>query len=148
MSKGHLSRKRVQLQKGNGEVVGQQEEQTVTVDDCCLPVASELEAYSKINPDIILFLMEISKKEQEHRHKIENKQAEIVEVNNNYSYNVNRRGMLYAFLIIVLSLFFSGFLIYFEKNIAGSIFGGVTLATTIAIFMPRRRRSNVEDSDN
>lgn len=148
MANGKLSRKKTQVQQGNGELLGQQEEQTVMVDDCCLPTASELQAYSEINPDIVSFLMEISKKEQEHRHKIESKKVEIVKVNNKYSYTVNNRGMLYAFLVIIVSAIISAFLIYTEKNIAGSIFAGSALLTTIAIFRPRLNSHKEADQKN
>ena len=76
MSKHSISTRETQV--GIGNTVGKQVEQTVSVDDLSLPTAQELEAYQKINPDIVEFLLETSRKEQEHRHKTEDKKMEII----------------------------------------------------------------------
>ena len=63
MSKHSISTRETQVDIGN--TVGKQVEQTVSVDDLSLPTAQELEAYQKINPNIVEFLLETSRKEQE-----------------------------------------------------------------------------------
>ncbi|MFI3259466.1 MAG: DUF2335 domain-containing protein [Rikenellaceae bacterium] len=139
----------------NTKGVGRHIEQSVTMDDCCLPNASELEAYKSVNVDIVPYLMEMARKEQEHRHSIEKSNVEILKENNDvvranceYSYKANTRGMTYAFLIIVLSSICSAVLIYFDKSLAGSIFGGTALLTAIAIFRPRSNNHKESDQKN
>ena len=79
MGKQELKRKETAVVSPNGE--GKQYEQTLTVDDTCLPSAEELTAYQAIDPNIVTFLMDVSKKEQEHRHKMERDKLRVVDKN-------------------------------------------------------------------
>lgn len=66
MAKQQYSQKETQISTNAG--VGKQIERSVTVDDLSLPSPSELEAYKKINPEIVSYLVNAAKKEQQHRH--------------------------------------------------------------------------------
>lgn len=95
MGKQELKRKETAVVSPNGE--GKQYEQTLTVDDTCLPSAEELTAYQAIDPNIVTFLMDVSKKEQEHRHKMERDKLRVVDKNERRVFRVNWWGMFFAF---------------------------------------------------
>lgn len=62
-----------------GEAIGTQLEQTVLFDDLSLPSPQELREYNAINPKLVEFLLEQTKKEQEHRHRLDNQKMKILE---------------------------------------------------------------------
>lgn len=95
MGKQELKRKETAVVSPNGE--GKQYEQTLTVDDTCLPSAEELTAYQAIDPNIVTFLMDVSKKEQEHRHKMERDKLRVVDKNERRVFRVNWWGMFFTF---------------------------------------------------
>ena len=74
MAKQSISRKETQV--STGDSVGKQLEQTVSVDDNSLPSPQELSQYQKISPNIVEFLIETARKEQEHRHYMEKEKLE------------------------------------------------------------------------
>lgn len=98
MSKHSISTRETQVDIGN--TVGKQVEQTVSVDDLSLPTAQELEAYQKINPNIVEFLLETSRKEQEHRHKTEDKKMEIIRYSEHKNGRMNWWGMFFCLSFI------------------------------------------------
>ena len=100
MSKHSISTRETQV--GIGNTVGKQVEQTVSVDDLSLPTAQELEAYQKINPNIVEFLLETSRKEQEHRHKTEDKKMEIIRYSALKNGRMHWWGMFFSFLSFVV----------------------------------------------
>lgn len=65
----------------NGDAVGNQIEQTVSVDDNILPAPQELAEYQKIDPKIVDFLIKSSEREQQHRHKQDEKKLKILNYN-------------------------------------------------------------------
>ena len=64
----------------NGDAVGNQIEQTVSVDDNILPAPQELAEYQKIDPKIVDFLIKSSEREQQHRHKQDEKKLKILTI--------------------------------------------------------------------
>lgn len=76
MAKQSISRKETQV--STGDSVGKQLEQTVSVDDNSLPSPQELSQYQKISPNIVEFLIETARKEQEHRHYMEKEKLELI----------------------------------------------------------------------
>lgn len=60
MAKQVVNQRETQVATQDG--VGKQVVQTFTVDDTCLPSPDELAAYQKVDPNIIPFLIEVSKK--------------------------------------------------------------------------------------
>lgn len=113
MGKQELKRKETAVVSPNGE--GKQYEQTLTVDDTCLPSAEELTAYQAIDPNIVTFLMDVSKKEQEHRHKMERDKLRVVDKNERRVFRVNWWGMFFAFLSIVVLVGLSGYALYLDS---------------------------------
>ena len=63
MGKHELKQRETQVATNNG--VGKEMEQTITVDDNCLPSPQELAAYKEIDPRIVDYLINASVKEQD-----------------------------------------------------------------------------------
>ena len=80
MAKQSIKQRETQVPTDSG--VGKQFEQTFTIEDVSLPSPQELEAYKKINPNIVDFLLSASKKEQEHRHDMDVEKYHILENTN------------------------------------------------------------------
>ena len=77
----------------NGDTVGNQIEQTVSVDDNILPSPQELAEYQQINPKIVDFLIKASEREQQHRHKQDEKKLKIISYNEHKVGRMNWWGM-------------------------------------------------------
>ena len=133
MGKQELKRKETAVVSPNGE--GKQYEQTLTVDDTCLPSAEELTAYQEIDPNIVTFLMDVSKKEQEHRHKMERDKLRVVDKNERRVFRLNWWGMFYAFLSIVVLVGLSGYALYLDKPWFAGILGAGTFVSIVYIFV-------------
>lgn len=79
----------------NGDAVGNQIEQTVSVDDNILPAPQELAEYQKIDPKIVDFLIKSSEREQQHRHKQDEKKLKILNYNEHKVGRMNWWGMFF-----------------------------------------------------
>ncbi len=134
MAKQELKTRQTQVRGSNGDQ-GQQLEHTFTIDDSCLPPSAELQAYKDIHPDLINFLLETSKKEQLHRHNMDGKKMKTIIYDSKRMHRINMMGMFYAFLIMIAGLGFSAYLIYNNKDVIGTIFGGVSIITAASIFI-------------
>ena len=77
----------------NGDTVGNQIEQTVSVDDNILPSPQELAEYQQVNPKIVDFLIKASEREQQHRHKQDEKKLKIISYNEHKVGRMNWWGM-------------------------------------------------------
>jgi len=134
MAKQELKRKETSVRDSGGQQ-GQQVEHTFTIDDSCLPSALELQAYKGINPELITFLLETSKKEQNHRHSIDTKKMKTIAFESKSIHRINILGMILAFLIMMGGMAFSVYLIYLDKIITGSVFGGSTILIAASMFI-------------
>jgi uncharacterized membrane protein len=132
MTRQELKRKETQVSAPNGD--GKQLEQTFTIDDNWLPSPEDLIAYKQIDPNILQFLLDVAKKEQNHRHAIEKKKINIISREGRREFRINLWGMFFAFLILLVGFCFSAYLLYLGSNVIGTIFGGVSLISAAALF--------------
>jgi uncharacterized membrane protein len=140
MPKQELKQKQTQVADKNG-VRGQHVEQTLTVDDSCwLPPASELSQYQAIDPNIVSFIIDTTKKEQEFRHDFDRKRLKIFNKGNKREFWINLWGMIFALFVMVLGLGLAALLIYLDKPTIGTIFGSAALLIAASIFI--RRKTN------
>ena len=131
MAKQSISRKETQV--STGDSVGKQLEQTVSVDDNSLP--QELSQYQKISPNIVEFLIETARKEQEHRHYMEKEKLELIKESEQKDAKMNIRGMRFAFLSLVIFMGITAFALYLDKPWFSGIFGGITILSIMSIFV-------------
>jgi len=134
MTKQQISTRQTAIEDRTGKQ-GRQLEQTLTVDDSILPSPVELEQYKLIDPSIVSFIIDTTKKEQSFRHDFEKSRLKIFDRVGRREYMINWWGMFFAALVMFSGLALSAFLIYSDKVIIGSIFGGSTLVIAAATFM-------------
>ena len=131
MGKQQLSQKETQVS------IGKQLEQTLIVDDNSLPTPEELAAYKAVEPKIVDFLIETSKKEQEHRHKIDNDKIVIIKKSERRITTINITGMFFAFLSIIVLVGLSAYALYLDKPWFAGIVGVGTIASVASVFVHR-----------
>ena len=136
MAKQTLSKKQTHVQHSNGK--GVQQEQTEIFDDNLLPDATEIQALHELDPNILDWLKERAKVEQEFRHQAHNKRTAIIEKNVTSENTLNILGVTFAFLIIMAGMAFSTFLIIKGQVITGTIFSGATILYAAALFVKKR----------
>ena len=129
MGKQQLSQKETQVG------IGKQLEQTLIVDDNSLPTPEELSAYKAVDPKIVDFLIETSKKEQEHRHKIDNDKISIIKKSEKRITTINVAGMFFAFLSIIVLVGLSAYALYLDKPWFAGIVGVSTIASVASVFV-------------
>ena len=110
-------------------------EQTITVDDNCLPSPQELAAYKEIDPRIVDYLINASVKEQEHRHRMDNNKISIIRRSDRRDGRMNWWGMCFAFLSIVVMVVLAGYALYLDKHLFAGFMGARTLISIASIFI-------------
>lgn len=130
MAKQQISQRETQV--GN---LGKQLEQTLIVDDNSLPTPEELAAYKAVDPTIVDFLIETSRKEQDHRHKIDNDKIAIIKKNERKTTTINITGMFFAFLSIIVLVGLSAYALYLDKPWFAGIVGIGTIASVASVFV-------------
>lgn len=145
MAKQSISRKETEVSMGNS--VGKQLEQTVSVDDNSLPSPQELQLYQQIDPQIIPFLIETSKKEQNHRHCMDKEKLKILKNSERKNWRMNWWGMFFAFCFLVLFMVVAAFALYLDKTWFSALFGGTAIATVVSIFIDAGKNSSKNDEE-
>lgn len=133
MGKQEIKQKETQVSTEQG--VGKQLEQIYTVDDNCLPSPQELAAYKQIDPRIVEYLIDASVKEQNHRHKMDEKKLKILAKADGRIGRMNWWGMFFAFLCLVALLAVVALALYLDKQWLAAILGGTTIVTIVSIFV-------------
>lgn len=115
--------------------VGKQFEQTLTINDVSLPSPQELEAYKKVNPDIVKFLLETASKEQAHRHQMDVEKINMLNQSDRRVVRINVLGMTFAFCSLPVMMGVAALMLYLDHPWFASFFGGVSLVAVISIFL-------------
>lgn len=134
MAKQQISQRETQVPN-----LGKQLEQTFIVDDNSLPAPEELSAYKAIDPKIVEFLIETSKKEQEHRHKIDNDKIVIIKKNESRTTTINVVGMIFAFFCIIAFVGLTGYALYLDRPWFASFMGAGALVSVASVFIQRTK---------
>ena len=137
MGKQEIKQKETQVSTEQG--IGKQLEQTYTVDDNCLPSPQELEAYQRIDPNIVRYLIDASVKEQNHRHKMDEKKLKIVAKADGRIGRMNWWGMFFAFLCLIALLAVVAYALYLDKQWLAGILGGTTIVSVISLFVRKEQ---------
>lgn len=133
MGKQEIKKRETQVATEQG--VGKQLEQVYTVDDNCLPSPQELEAYQRINPNIVSYLINASVKEQEHRHKMDEKKLKILANADGRIGRMNWWGMFFAFFCLIALSAVVAYALYLDKPWLAGILGGTTIVSVISLFV-------------
>jgi len=132
------------VRKGNQSGIQIQEE----IDDSLLPSPEELQKYKELDENIINWLKERAEKEQNFRHKFNLERLKLTGKHIKNEALINTLGLIFAFVIMVLSLPISAYLILNGHTIVGSILGGATLLTVITAFLSKVKSNNNEKTVN
>ncbi len=133
MAKQQINQKETQVATSQGQA--KQIEQTLTVDDSSLPSPQDLAAYKAIDPKIVEHLLELAKKEQDHRHDIDNQKMKMIRRTESRTERMNFWGMTFAFLCMVLFIGLTAFALYLDKPWFAGFFGLTSLVSIISIFI-------------
>ena len=93
-----------------------------------LPAPEDLAAYGQISPDLIVRIVAASEDERAHRHLMDVQQSRRASM-----------GLAAGFIVAVLFLLVSAWLIYNDHDIAGTVLGSFDLVALTAVFVLGRR---------
>lgn len=105
-------------------------EQTIASDDSLLPAPAEFAAYKEVDPAIVGWLLEQTKKEQEHRHKTEDDKIKLM----NKALNTDRIVLVFILCLILVFILLCAIFVYLGKDVYGSIFGVCGLIGAIVVY--------------
>ncbi|MCL1868635.1 MAG: hypothetical protein FWF72_06820 [Paludibacter sp.] len=111
-------------------------EQQTIVDDNLLPSADELQKLKEINPAIIQWIMNRTEKEQDARLEFNANRMKLA----HKEITITTTSLWLAFVLSIVLLLISGVFIYFNKELAGTIFGCVGIITIIQAFLKFGRK--------
>lgn len=146
MAKKAIKQQHTELQTAAG--LAHITENSVVSDDNILPSPAELQAYLMLSPDFPQYFIEVSKKEQEHRHAIEKENVEIVKEYNRSQFSLQKLGMWLAFTLLILLFGIGGFMIYIGHEVIGGSTFFVSLVSAIGLFFPDRWKKSKKDQSS
>ena len=129
MAKQQKKQQVVKNQQGQGLLIEE------VLDDNLLPDATEIEKLHRIDNNILEWLKQTAEKEQEFRHQAFAKKLKIAEDTERGIRQISKLGIIFSFIIVVLGMFFSGFLIYIGQTIIGTIFAGGIILSIVSAFL-------------
>ena len=133
MPKQQINHKQTNVATQEG--MGQQVEVSYTVSDIMLPSPQELAEYQKVDADIVPFLMEMAKNEQQHRHKMDEEKMKVLKSSESRITRINIWGMFFAFLALVTLVGLSALALYLDKPWFAGIFGFTAVVSIVSIFV-------------
>ncbi|MES2731750.1 MAG: DUF2335 domain-containing protein [Bacteroidota bacterium] len=103
------------------------------------PEAEELQKFIPFLPDAPNRFFKYVEKEQQFRHDAYNKRLSTVSSAQNAENFTKKAGMIFGFILFMFALLISGFLLYSDKNVTGSIFMGATLLLGVGMFVKKEK---------
>ena len=134
MSKKEIRKRETNVAKLNGDI-GNELEQTLTVDDSFLPTPTELMQYKEIDPQIIDLLCKMSEREQKSRHELDKVRIKAICKAESRQYRINVWGMLFAFLALLVMMGVTAWALYLDKPWIATLFGVISVTTIISLFV-------------
>jgi uncharacterized membrane protein len=143
MSKRHVQKKQsnVVTHKGQGVTY----EQNESFDDSLLPDAIELEKLKALDSDIIHWIKARTEKEQDARLDFNNRKMSLIEKSQTKAFTVDIISLVLAFIIIMIGMCFSYFLIKEDQIVTGTIFAGATILLAANSFLNFRKKLQVNN---
>jgi uncharacterized membrane protein len=110
--------------------------QNTIVDDSLLPSPEELLKFKQVDETIVKWIMERTEKEQDARLEFNRENMRLA----HREMNITKTSLWLAFSIAAIIFLISGIFVYFEKEIAGTIFGFLGIFTVIQSFLKFGRK--------
>jgi hypothetical protein len=140
MAKQQRSIKTMQAHSPQGK--GQSFEHHESVDDSLLPDAAELAKLQELDPDIIPWIKTRTEIEQDARLEFNRRKMGLIESTTKEAIEIDKLIIRIAFLVVVLTLGFSGFLIYKGEILTGTVFSGISLLVIVQSFLNFKKGKN------
>lgn len=127
MAKQQRKQQIVKSPHGQGHLVEE------ILDDNLLPDAKEIERLYQMDNKILEWLKDCAEREQKFRHSAYAQKLEIAEKNEQNIRQINKMSLTFSFVIVLVGMLFSAFLIYLGHTTIGTIFaGGIILGIVLA----------------
>lgn len=115
-------------------------EQRTVVDDNLLPPAEELAKLNDISKEILPWIMSRTEKEQDARISFNENRMRLSEKDLNFAHRYNMIALIMAFVIVILFLAASFYLIISGKEVLGTLFAGGTIVGIISYFLNSKKK--------
>lgn len=115
-------------------------EQRTVVDDNLLPPAEELAKLNDISKEILPWIMNRTEKEQDARISFNENRMRLTEKDLNFAHRYNMVALIMAFVIVILFLAASFYLIISGKEVLGTLFAGGTIVGIISYFLNNKKK--------
>lgn len=115
-------------------------EQRTVVDDNLLPPAEELAKLNDISKEILPWIMNRTEKEQDARISFNENRMRLTEKDLNFAHRYNMVALIMAFVIVILFLAASFYLIISGKEVLGTLFAGGTIVGIISYFLNSKKK--------
>lgn len=106
-----------------------------TFEDNLLPSSVEIKNLQSIRPDLVDFVVESARKEQDVRHKLREQEMSAYQNNNKRDFIINIIGLVFAFVLMGGFMGLSYDLIIKGHTLIGSIFAATDIIFAIGIFI-------------
>lgn len=120
-------------------------EHTEVYDDSPLPNSEEVAKLHSIDQSILPWLKERAEQEQKFRHTVSFQRVEIIDNNSRRNHNTTRLALVVYLFLMSGCMFCSFYLLLHDKNIQGSIFGGLGLVMALGVLLARRTEDKKEE---
>lgn len=125
MAKQTRNQKVNHLQTHQGK--GASYEQSESYDDSLLPDAIELAKLQELDPTIIEWIKERTAKEQDARISFNSRKIDLIEGSTKKAFRMDVIVVVAAFLILVVGMLVTVYLVSQNLKVEGTVFGGITL---------------------
>lgn len=115
-------------------------EQRTVVDDNLLPPAEELAKLNDISKEILPWIMNRTEKEQDARISFNENRMRLTEKDLNFAHRYNMVAFIMSFVIVILFLAASFYLIISGKEVLGTLFAGGTIVGIISYFLNSKKK--------
>lgn len=115
-------------------------EQRTVVDDNLLPPAEELAKLNDISKEILPWIMNRTEKEQDARISFNENRMRLTEKDLNFAHRYNMVALIMSFVIVILFLAASFYLIISGKEVLGTLFAGGTIVGIISYFLNSKKK--------
>lgn len=117
-----------------------------------LPPAEQLEKYEKVHPGAADRIITMAEKQADHRRMLEFEQLKLTrDLNETHLKSEtinNKRGLIFAFVLVLLLIIGGFILILFDKDAYGFASIVASLATLAGTFIYRKKQEQKSDSDS
>lgn len=114
-------------------------EHNTLIDDNLLPSADELAKLNNVSDKIVPWIMERTEKEQDARIKFNEDRMKIAQADFKHTHRYNFTALTMAFIIVLMFLGFSFYLIMHGQETIGTIFAGSTVALIVSYFLKSKK---------